>query len=87
MTINQIVKKLNTKTNMDKFVNLFYRWDAEKQYEDIKEYSVAFSKMVSMTVAKATKRPFGFHFQGTDGLVMLKLKLKGNKVEVVMETI
>ena len=42
---------------------LCQRWQDEKEYEDIKEYALAFEKKFQLKEVEPTKRPFGFKFK------------------------
>lgn len=45
--------------------NLYYRWQDEKDYEDIEDYGKVMAKGLpqGFTMSKVTKSPFGFRFQ------------------------
>lgn len=60
------------KASIDYGVNLYMRWQCEKEYEDFADYAAAFenhlrdycdAKDVVIEFVKATKRPFGFQFK------------------------
>ena len=58
------------KDNEDLVVNLFVRWNHEKEYEDIKDYGEQFRPKVEEIggiFVKMLKRPFGFNFKMEDG--------------------
>jgi hypothetical protein len=44
-------------------LNLYERWQDEKQYEDIEEYRAAATRFAGVPCIKAYKRPFGFAFE------------------------
>ena len=52
-----------SKILQDSLTEGYYRWQDEKKYEDIKDYSVLFLKLIESANCKfieMTKRPFGF---------------------------
>ena len=60
------------KASIDYGVNLYMRWQCEKEYEDFADYAAAFKNHtreyceengVEIQFVKGTKRPFGFQFK------------------------
>lgn len=76
-TITETHNIANTffKKSVDHLVNLYMRWQCEKEYEDFNDYCAAFSSHldrycekagVELRFIKGTKRPFGFKFRCND---------------------
>jgi hypothetical protein len=55
----------------DSVLDLYFRWQDEKQFEDFQDYAKAFKSWLpaEFSFVKATKSPFGFQFQNARGLV------------------
>jgi len=67
------------------FFNLYDRWQDESEYEDIKEYGKVIANTIAkefptlgVTLAQATKRPFGVKIDTNKGAYQLWIKLKGH---------
>ena len=58
------------------FINLYCRWQSEKEYEDFNEYVSVFKSKIPFVI-KGTKRPFGIHVQCTDGIMHVVVVAKG----------
>lgn len=49
--------------HLDFFVNLYSRWQDEREYEDFADYEkVMKEKITELPIKSATKRPFGFKY-------------------------
>ena len=78
-----IGKLVNSEAVFNTFINLYDRWQDEREYEDFNEYVKVMQKAVekvvgSVTNVKGMKRPFGISFKLADGRnVKLILKFKG----------
>ena len=75
--LNNMVKVINENC-MELAVNLYYRWQEEKDYEDINDYAKRFENEVKKyikNVEKVTlkKRPFEFKIETEIGNVYLKV--------------
>jgi hypothetical protein len=70
------------------FFNLYFRWESEREYEDIKEYGEVLKPLVKKVGAdyvKMSKRPFGVIYSlGNKQQYIMKALAKGNKVKVVI---
>jgi hypothetical protein len=59
------------------FENLYYRWQDEKEYEDIKDYGEVIKKALpeGFPFLQMNKRPFSFDFQiGTPAVYQMFIK-------------
>lgn len=73
--INAMYKK-----QQNLMVNLAGRWADESRYENIDEYQKVIERAIGpqFTIAKMSKRPFGFQFTiGTDALYSLTVDSRG----------
>jgi hypothetical protein len=63
--VTEQINKMFDEKRSNLFVQLYCRWQDEKQYEDIKDYQTVIQQNipVNFKVQKMTKRPFGFHFK------------------------
>lgn len=70
------------KASIDFGVNLYMRWQCEKEYEDFADYAAAFEahiirhcekNNVEIQFIKATKRPFGFQIKVADNKYQFKV--------------
>jgi hypothetical protein len=71
------------KANTDKFINLYYRWSDEKEYEDFNDYIVVMKAWVEkegFEFIKGTKKPFGFKFKGDNHII--HMYKKGNTIKI-----
>ena len=60
-TPQAVKERLEQALNSDGFLNLAFRWEDEKLYEDIAEYGKAFGDWnPDLKVIRCTKAPFGF---------------------------
>jgi hypothetical protein len=73
--IRNVVNNLGT---IQKFHNLYERWQDEKDYEDFNEYVAAMMKSMptGAKLIKGTKRPFGVTFNYGGNTVQVALKLE-----------
>ena len=77
-----ITNIVNSSTVLNTFINLKFRWDDEKKYENFDDYAKAMIQSIKketkkdVKLIKGTKRPFGVIFE-IDGL-KLNLFLKTN---------
>lgn len=76
-----IWKKANESSNVDLIVNLYCRWQDEKEYEDINDYLSAIARAIPEAY-KIHKRPFGFTARAEDGDIKIFLKRKGSYVQI-----
>ena len=75
-------KLVNSKSIFNTFINLYYRWGDEREYEDFNDYVSVMRKVVedvigSVNSIKGTKRPFGVCFKKDNKEYKLFLKFKG----------
>jgi hypothetical protein len=74
---------VNDKGVFNTFINLYDRWQDEREYEDFNDYVKVMQKAVEKVVGditnvKGSKRPFGLSFKLTDGRnVKLFIKFNG----------
>jgi hypothetical protein len=70
------------KASIDYGVDLYMRWQCEKEFEDFADYAGAFEAYVQsysnlhkveLKFIKATKRPFGFQFKHGDNKYQFKV--------------
>ena len=80
--IRNVVKNLGT---AQKFLNLYERWQDEKDYEDFNEYVAAMMKSMpnEAKLIKGTKRPFGVIFNYGGNTVQVALKLEKGYCQLV----
>lgn len=77
-----ITNLVNSSTVLNTFINLKFRWDDERKYENFDDYAKAMIQSIKketkkdVKLIKGTKRPFGVSFE-IDGL-KLNLFLKTN---------
>lgn len=72
---------VNSQKILNLFVNLYMRWQDEKEYEDFNEYAVVMACNVknvigNITDVKGTKRPFGIKFTHDNKRLHLTLKVQ-----------
>ena len=68
-------------------MNLYDRWQDEKDYEDFAEYVAAMVKgydLIEKALTKGTKRPFGFKVESSDGFKG-HIKLKVTRSDYVLQ--
>jgi len=82
MKMQAVWKLINQKKNADYLMYLYERWQDEKEYEDIKEYSAAVAKFTKLNVVGATKRPFGFKIKCDNGTLHAMVKVKGDYLQL-----
>lgn len=75
-------KIINNLRILEYFLNLKFRWDDEKEYEDFNEYvkcmeSAVCSVLGSISDVKGSKRPFGLFFTYDGKRYHLLVKDKG----------
>jgi hypothetical protein len=71
------------KTNTNNFINLYFRWSDEKEYEDFNDYIALMKVWVEkggFEFVKGTKKPFGFKFKGNNHILFMYKK--GNKIKI-----
>ena len=81
---SRIIDKLNSKDDktFDVMCNLYYRWQDEKEYEDINDYLEIIRKHIP-EAEKMTKRPFGVLVRIKEGVMLsVSLKKKGNYLQM-----
>lgn len=76
---------LNNLGTTQKFLNLYERWQDEKDYEDFNEYVTAMMKSMptGAKLIKGTKRPFGVSFNYGGNTVHVALKLEKGYCKLV----
>lgn len=89
-----MIKNLvNSEAVFNTFINLYGRWQDEKEYEDFNDYvkvmQTSVEKVVGkITNVKGTKKPFGLKFTTSDGReVSLYLKFKGRYCNLAAKVI
>jgi hypothetical protein len=85
-THNELVSVINNANAIRFFLNLYYRWEDEKMYEDFADYAKAMMKYIptGATLIKGTKRPFGVKFEYNGFTAHIYLKIKGNACGLVL---
>lgn len=62
------------------FINLYMRWQDEKEHEDIKDYKIPIQTIAdrnNCVIEKMTKKPFGCHFVTDERTYALTVGVKG----------
>ena len=72
---------VNSQKILNLFVNLYMRWQDEKEYEDFNEYAEVMACHVEnvigdITDVKGTQRPFGIKFTHNNKKLHLTLKMQ-----------
>jgi hypothetical protein len=80
--IRNVVKNLGT---AQKFLNLYERWQDEKDYEDFNEYVTAMMKSMptGAKLIKGTKRPFGVFFNYGGNTVLVAIEIEKGYCQLV----
>jgi len=81
MTLKEFWKKFNEGENWNYFVDLYCRWQDEKEYEDIKDYATALTKHYGIDFISGT-RQFHFKVKGSDGWVGELFLKNGNTLSI-----
>lgn len=61
-------------------INLFYRWQEEKDYEDINDYALLIKPMIEQNggiLLNMNKRPFGVTYQLSDAVYQISVYASG----------
>ena len=72
---------VNSQKILNLFVNLYIRWQDEKEYEDFNEYAKVMARNVKnvigdITDVKGTKHPFGIKFTHNNKKLHLTLNVQ-----------
>lgn len=65
--------------------NLYFRWQDEQQYEDIKDYATALRKSTKWNITKMTGRPFAVFIEANGGKYKVTVTQRGIKGAVLQE--
>lgn len=87
-----VSKIVNNSDLLNLLLNLNYRWQDEKEYEDFNEYIKVMKSEVLKIVPEVTfktgyKRPIGFSINAENRNVKIFLKIKGNSANLSAELI
>ena len=82
---------VNSQKILNLFVNLYMRWQDEKEYEDFNEYIEVMTSNVknvigNITDAKGTKCPFGIKFTHDNKRLHLTLKVQNGYANLKIAT-
>ena len=86
MKMMDIWEKANEDAFFDAFANLFFRWEDEKEYEDIKDYLVPIKKMIP-EADRMYKSPFGFRAKADDGAIKIFFKKSGRYLKICAKSV
>lgn len=70
---------MNDSKAVDLMAQLWSRWQDEKGFEDIAEYTIPLAKSYP-NVTQAHRKPFGFSFRCDDGTLRIEIRRKGNSL-------
>lgn len=87
MTLPKEIREiLNDEQVLNVFLNLYYRWQDEKKYEDFKDYVdvMAGCLPVGSKVLGGTKRPLGIKFKYNNQTFHLILKIRNNSCNLAV---
>lgn len=91
MSKEQLNEQLSNVVNNDKIsntlFNLYFRWQDEKEYEDIRDYAKVLFGVIQkefpnakLIFYKAFKRPFGIEFVMNGQFIRIWAKVKGRAI-------